>query len=197
MDTQSRFAVNTARSIVCVGTHSQTQRRPSTPSFNAARSIVCVGTSIFARDGWLFWSFNAARSIVCVGTRKTCQQRCAFERFNAARSIVCVGTHYDQISRLRPPVSMPHAALCVSGLLLATMTITYSMFQCRTQHCVCRDKFFILFTKGGESFNAARSIVCVGTQSSRRPYSALTVSMPHAALCVSGLCVPQPLSHAG
>ena len=43
-DTQSRFAVNAARSIVCVETNiSPVQFVPSC-SFNAARSIVCVET---------------------------------------------------------------------------------------------------------------------------------------------------------
>ena len=46
-------------------------------------------------------------------------------------------------------------------------------------------------------FNAARSIVCVGTKNLPRRSTARRVSMPHAALCVSGLCVPQPLSRAG
>ena len=41
-DTQSRFAVNAARSIVCVGTSSA--GRLKFGSFNAARSIVCVET---------------------------------------------------------------------------------------------------------------------------------------------------------
>ena len=62
------------------------------------------------------FAVNAARSIVCVGT-PFCE---VFHRlpccFNAARSIVCVGT----VSRLSADIS---------GL----------SFQCRTQHCVCRD----------------------------------------------------------
>ena len=37
-------------------------------------------------------------------------------------------------------------------------------FQCRTQHCVCWDHLFDDEpVKRGGGFNAARSIVCVGT----------------------------------
>ena len=43
-DTQSRFAVNAARSIVWLGRRSTRCLRGSGTSFNAARSIVCVGT---------------------------------------------------------------------------------------------------------------------------------------------------------
>ena len=67
-DTQSRFAVNAARSIVCVGTLMNTTYFASLRCFNAARSIVCVGTRIFSGEHTFAYSFNAARSIVCVGT---------------------------------------------------------------------------------------------------------------------------------
>ena len=67
-DTQSRFAVNAARSIVCVGTKDPEKFTTKGGSFNAARSIVCVGT--WTRTVQLMHTlcFNAARSIVCVGT---------------------------------------------------------------------------------------------------------------------------------
>ena len=44
-DTQSRFAVNAARSIVCVETRMDKSLIPHGGSFNAARSIVCVETA--------------------------------------------------------------------------------------------------------------------------------------------------------
>ena len=34
---------------------------------------------------------------------------------------------------------MPHAALCVSRQLFRILAIMRKVFQCRTQHCVCRD----------------------------------------------------------
>ena len=96
-------------------------------------------------------------------------------------------------------VSMPHAALCVLGLLsyeahdvipirfnaarsivcvgtlLASLVmVVHKVFQCRTQHCVCWD---------------AKDVQAIARD--------LAVSMPHAALCVLGHCVPQPLSRAG
>ena len=63
------------------------------------------------------FAVNAARSIVCVET-PPCSTRYSrrLGSFNAARSIVCVETP----SRLLPRKGTP-------------------LFQCRTQHCVCRD----------------------------------------------------------
>ena len=89
-DTQSRFAVNAARSIVCVGT-------PATGNW-----LVALG-------------FNAARSIVCVGTELSDAWRTSSRSFNAARSIVCVETQLAYgVENVIVRVSMPHAALCVS-----------------------------------------------------------------------------------
>ena len=94
--------------------------------------------------------------------RKDTQSRFAV---NAARSIVCVETWHD--------------AIFASGR---------EVFQCRTQHCVCRDD---LPSHRGSSvlsgFNAARSIVCVETRNPEAKDEPLVVSMPHAALCVSRL----------
>ena len=81
--------------------------------------------------------------------------------FNAARSIVCVETRVGNVPRERDSVSMPHAALCVSRQVGLSIRTRLLMFQCRTQHCVCRDDSFW------------------------RRAVALHVSMPHAALCVS------------
>ena len=67
--------------------------------------------------GSAFHGFNAARSIVCVETLKGIVQigwLCM--SFNAARSIVCVET-VDCSGRFD----------------------LHQEFQCRTQHCVCRD----------------------------------------------------------
>ena len=133
-------------------------------------------------------------------------------------------------------VSMPHAALCVSGPGKFLLKIVWNMFQCRTRHYVCRDSCektlnlcFICFNAArgimcvgttttmkklteADGFNAARGIMCVGTMNfndsnvARGCFNAargimcvgtdidsyawrslLFVSMPHAALCVSGL----------
>jgi len=58
---------------------------------------------------------------------------------------------------------MPHAALCVSGQQNGLWRPYRSSFQCRTQHCVCRDVDALRKWVNSHSFNAARSIVCVGT----------------------------------
>ena len=109
--------------------------------------------------------------------------------FNAARSIVCVGTpNGDVWADCFHLVSMPHAALCVLGHFAIIRNIeTGEMFQCRTQHCVCwdeenvqtlnktgmfqcRTQHCVCWDLDGSPdvssalrFNAARSIVCVGT----------------------------------
>ena len=116
-DTQSRFAVNAARSIVCV----ETLHRRTVPQlhscFNAARSIVCVETAThLGNQKFSRWSFNAARSIVCVET----------------------------------PSKIP-------------LQPRRTSFQCRTQHCVCRDNHIFVENATVVCFNAARSIVCVET----------------------------------
>ena len=85
--------------------------------------------------------FNAARSIVCVETVLEFTIADEILGFNAARSIVCVETLKDQ-SKIssRYLVSMPHAALCVSRLCNSKLHFEHHWrFQCRTQHCVCRD----------------------------------------------------------
>ena len=68
--------------------------------------------------------------------RKDTQSRFAI---NAARSIVCVGTLLYYWEVIIMFVSMPHAALCVSGHEANIEELRRMMFQCRTQHCVCRD----------------------------------------------------------
>ena len=69
--------------------------------------------------------------------RKDTQSRFAV---NAARSIVCVETVTLLGTIPKSGVSMPHAALCVSRQA-GRMGLEWkrSVFQCRTQHCVCRD----------------------------------------------------------
>ena len=60
---------------------------------------------------------------------------------------------------------MPHAALCVSRPIVDPYQASAMLFQCRTQHCVCRDDKDCPEEFVRESFNAARSIVCVETGS--------------------------------
>ena len=69
---------------------------------------------------------------------------------------------------------MPHAALCVSGLLVMVKGET-TMFVSMPHAALC---------VSGHTEGEVSDIK-------------FYVSMPHAALCVSGLCVPQPLSRAG
>ena len=140
---------------------------------------------------------NAARSIVCVGTsarRLIPRTKISFQ----CRTQHCVCRDIVDFARSHGvEVSMPHAALCVSGHKISIREGQACQFQCRTQHCVCRDKDMGRIASDFKGFNAARSIVCVGTERQVLRNTKPEVSMPHAALCVSGLCVPQPLSRAG
>ena len=103
---------------------------------------------------------------MCVGTVDGIALRHHRLRFNAARSIVCVGTQYYEKRE------------------------THSQFQCRTQHCVCRDWKISKIRKRRVLFQC-RTQHCVCRDRHPYPYHAIgqTVSMPHAALCVSGLNV--------
>ena len=94
--------------------------------------------------------------------RKDTQSRFAV---NAARSIVCVETSSVPFATRRSKRFQCRTQHCVCRDYTswhALMKIT--PFQCRTQHCVCRDAQNIPTLIIGLSFNAARSIVCVETE---------------------------------
>ena len=86
------------------------------------------------------FAVNAARSIVCVETTTRRDLVMSAYCFNAARSIVCVGTPDNK-----------------------EVFLMKRRFQCRTQHCVCRDILSNVKNNVIVCFNAARSIVCVET----------------------------------
>ena len=116
-DTQSRFAVNAARSIVCVETvipnpchHAQGVSMP-----HAALCVSRHGTMQSLRLD--VKCFNAARSIVCVETFKGGLLWKCFSRFQC-RTQHCVCRDFKGYR--------------------ANWLALYE-FQCRTQHCVCRD----------------------------------------------------------
>ena len=74
-DTQSRFAVNAARSIVCVETTKLTHIYVIELRFQCrTQHCVCVDKSSEACRINSCQSFNAARSIVCVETNNPCDQ---------------------------------------------------------------------------------------------------------------------------
>ena len=83
-------------------------------------------------------------------------------------------------------LSIPHAALCVSGRIRRITGYLVGTFQCRTQHCVCRDRTHReIHVHSGVSMPHAA--LCVsGRRSSCPQFRRGRVSMPHAALCVSG-----------
>ena len=105
---------------------------------------------------------------------------------------------------------MPHAALCVSRLKCFRGLPVLAEFQCRTQHCVCRDmhtggyvQLVMLFQcrtqhcvcrdqplrvgwKNPSWFQCrTQHCVCRDVIPPSGKTIRLSVSMPHAALCVS------------
>ena len=84
---------------------------------------------------------------------------------------------------------MPHAALCVSGPKLLSKDLFQALFQCRTQHCVCRDERCRKRLLRHVRFNAARSIVCVGTKVALTTVrDAISFNAARSIVCVGTLC---------
>ena len=99
---------------------------------------MCVGTSLISHVPTELRFQCRTQHCVCRDT-KSAFARGRLASFNAARSIVCVGTKIWVALQVTSRVSMPHAALCVSGLSVRFSGTQSQRFQCRTQHCVCRD----------------------------------------------------------
>ena len=84
-------------------------------------------------------------------------------RFNAARSLVCVETTLSEYK---------------DGVLVE--------FQCRTQHCVCRDRECGKSPSSIPAVSMPHAALCVSRLERRKIMNiSVEVSMPHAALCVS------------
>ena len=132
--------------------------------FNAARSIVCVETVRHGSPGaetrvsmphaalcvsrlrtWTalstFFGVSMPHAALCVsGPARSRFVVCGWRCFNAARSIVCVETCSSPVSvRWQTGFNAARSIVCV-GTTIENLTIDVSqVFQCRTQHCVCRD----------------------------------------------------------
>ena len=141
-DTQSRFAVNAARSIVCVETSYPRKFNVGRGRFQC-RTQHCVCRDINSWELRLGEGAFQCRTQHCVCRDKN-------ERYYGRDIVVfqCRTQH------------------CVCrDLVLGLEQSFLLMFQCRTQHCVCRDAFAPTdFTFQITGFNAARSIVCVETR---------------------------------
>ena len=137
-DTQSRFAVNAARSIVCVETD-KTRSPVRAHGVSMPHAALCVSRRRYCQPARKQPLFQCrTQHCVCRDFQKKKKENPVF-CFNAARSIVCVETLLDPTLVFRLKVSMPHAALCVSRLNEPMVCRDFAEFQCRTQHCVCRD----------------------------------------------------------
>ena len=149
-------------------------RRGSLPKMRGSRlsgsALLYLYSNICATHRQDCCALFAYETALC--DRKDTQSRFAV---NAARSIVCVGTPDNKEVFLMKRRFQCRTQHCVCwDKKPYDHTKDFSLFQCRTQHCVCRDKLY----DGGR-------------------VAKVPVSMPHAALCVSRRCVPQPLCGAG
>ena len=102
-------------------------------------AALCVSGHIHKHRGGLPLRVSMPHAALCVSGLALFGSMPKCTCFNAARSIVCVGTHISGVLEKVSIVSMPHAALCVSGHPIKVVAALVFMFQCRTQHCVCRD----------------------------------------------------------
>ena len=84
--------------------------------------------------------FNAARSIVCVETTSTLKS-CSYRKVSMPHAALCV-SRQEEIYRLEEIIESFNAArsiVCVETVVVAVHAGEFHAFQCRTQHCVCRD----------------------------------------------------------
>ena len=114
-DTQSRFAVNAARSIVCVETLLMKTFRNPLMSVSMPHAALCV-----SRHGKAPWyhrhlQVSMPHAALCVSRQNAgkCREFC--EYVSMPHAALCV-SRLDSLRWvfMNNPVSMPHAALCVS-----------------------------------------------------------------------------------
>ena len=116
LDQDGDLRVSMPHAALCVSGHTASAVKPREDSrFNAARGIMCVGTRACRRPLANVGRFNAARGIMCVGTAERARME-AHSLFQCrTRHYVCRDVRSGDSSLRRRVVSMPHAALCVSG----------------------------------------------------------------------------------
>ena len=107
--------------------------------FNAARSIVCVETiTSLSKTQQLFVSMPHAALCVSRPWQYSCSSLVLL--VSMPHAALCVSRPQSRRrTRYQRVVSMPHAALCVSRHKPYLYLVDWRWFQCRTQHCVCRD----------------------------------------------------------
>ena len=183
-DTQSRFAVNAARSIVCWDTKNIYPQ--SSLSMFQCRTQHCVLGPTFPNapiTGQM--RFNAARSIVCVGTSKEIRILVDAAVSMPHAALCVLGLRTIRGFPHEEKVSMPHAALCVLGPAKRSASSLMPQFQCRTQHCMCRDNHEEGFGYVCLLFQCRTQHCVLGLRTIGGFPHEEKVSMPHAALCVS------------
>ena len=104
------------------------------------RTQHCVCRDFCGMDSSCQHQVSMPHATLCVSGHTLRRQNLFALCFNAARSIVCVGTRYPiylQLQILKFQCRTQHC-VCRDMDDLHNTTTCY-MFQCRTQHCVCRD----------------------------------------------------------
>ena len=187
MNTELHNRFNAARSIVCVETEMQREQKLENVLFQCrTQHCVCRDFAMLLALAVII-CFNAARSIVCVET-SICQLFFLHTIcFNAARSIVCVETTHECLRSRLSCKFQCRTQHCVcrdhTMTMLSPMTL---QFQYRTQHCVCRDGKLMPLSVKCFRVSIPHAALCVSRWlGTRQKLSLDSVSIPHAALCVS------------
>ena len=109
-------------------------------SFNAARSIVCVETTVNALVDMQYTLFQCRTQHCVCRDMNLPRLGILASKVSMPHAALCVSRRRN-LRRLKRNwiVSMPHAALCVSRQNHWGFNKVLKTFQCRTQHCVCRD----------------------------------------------------------
>jgi len=150
-------------------------------------AALCVsGPHCFRSDSFLVRCFNAARGIMCVGTLRrnfACRVvtlfQCRTRHYVCRDVVITIGTF------VAIPVSMPHAALCVSGPASTTATGSSNGFNAARGIMCVGTNSSVMLTGVTLCFNAARGITCVGTQNFGSTLEALTCfNAARSIMCV-------------
>ena len=144
--------------------HSSDKRSLSSSSFNAARSIVCVET--IEVDGYTSRSFPfQCRTQHCMCRDNETRSPLCPHGVSMPHAALCVSRHYAELATLVVAVvSMPHAALCVSRRFSRSqLSFGVHVSMPHAALCVSRPRSWARTALLDDSFNAARSIVCVET----------------------------------
>ena len=157
--------VSMPHAALCVSGQKRSSQITSTAIVSMPHAALCVSGQSVNKSKLGLDGVSMPHAALCVsGPSSPKSRKKSTDCFNAARSIVCVGTLPCCLLFRLSLAFQCRTQHCVCRDTFSIGTSPRSVwFQCRTQHCVCRDEVVDLFGGESDSFNAARSIVCVGT----------------------------------